>query len=159
MQTVKTSHVLAVRPGFTAEARRICGKFLRHCILLKNHVAEDVGHRHFGCRDEIKVVYVAVIHLSLLVGKLACAVARCLVNHKRRLHFQIAALASLVEEESLESTLQTCHLADVYGESGSGDFHAEVEIDEVELLAEVPVAERVFGKVGDYTTLFHHHIV
>ena len=55
--------------------------------------------------------------------------------------------------------MQTCHLADIYGESGTGNLHAEVEVDEVVFLAEVPVAERVLAQVGYLSAFLHYHVV
>ena len=100
-----------------------------------------------------------MIHLPLLVGQLACAVARCLVDHIGRLHLEVAALACLLEEESLEGALQAGHLADVDGETGPGDFHTHVEVYEVELLAEVPVAQGVGRQFGYHAAFLDHHVV
>ena len=82
-----------------------------------------------------------------------------MVDHKRRLYLQIAALAGLVEEESLKGALETSHLANVYGESGSGNLHAKVKVHKIVLLAEIPVAKGVIAQIGFLSPLLHHHVV
>ena len=84
-----------------------------------------------------------MVHLTFLVRQLACAIARGSVDNCRRHDFGISALASLIEEEVDESTLQTCTLTDVYGESCTGNLHAQVEVDEVVLLGEFPVGQGI----------------
>ncbi len=100
-----------------------------------------------------------MIHLGLLVGELACAVGRCLVDHIWRLDFGVAGLVGLVEEELDEGALQACAFADVDGESGSGDFHPEVEVDEVVFPCQVPVGKRVLGEVGHRAADFLDHVI
>ena len=80
-----------------------------------------------------------MIHLPLLVGQLTRAVARSLVHHRRRHDFGVAGGICLIEEELDESTLHAGTLADVNRETGAGDFHTKVEINQVILLGKFPV--------------------
>ena len=89
-----------------------------------------------------------MVHLALLVGELARAQSAGLIDHEGRLHLGIARLAGLVEEEGLQRALEAGHLADIDGEARTGDLDAEVEIDEVELLQQIPVTKGAFGKIG-----------
>ena len=75
MQTVQSTHVLAVAAGLAAEALCVCAVLDRQLCLVKNHVAVDIGDRNLGGGDEVEVVHLAVIHLSLLVRQLSRAVA------------------------------------------------------------------------------------
>ncbi len=89
-----------------------------------------------------------MIHLAFFVGQLSGADARCLVYYVGGLDFHIAGLVGFVEEELYERALQACAFADVNGESGAGDFHAEVEVDEVIFLGEVPVGQGFASEFG-----------
>ncbi len=86
--------------------------------------------------------------------QLSGAETRRLVDDVGRLHLGVSGLACLVEEERLEGALEACHLADVDGEAGAGDFHAEVEVDEVKLLQQVPVAEHLILRIGHVCQVF-----
>ena len=135
VQTVQTAHVLAIAACLATEASRVGTTLDGEVFLVQNLIAEDVGHRHLCCRDEVEVVKVAMIHLALLVGELSCAVARCFVHHERRLHLKVSALACLIKEECLKSALETCHLTDVKRESGTCDLYTQVKVDEAPFLA------------------------
>ena len=84
-----------------------------------------------------------MVHLTLLVGQLARAVAGSGVDHRGGHDLLVAGLAGLVKEEVDEGTLQTGSLAAIHGEAGAADLHAEVEVDEVVFLGQLPV--RQFG--------------
>ena len=84
-----------------------------------------------------------MVHLAFLVGKLAGAEARILVDHHRRLHFLVAGCSVIVEEEVDERALEFRSLVLIDGETGSGDLHAEVEVYDVVFLCEFPVRKRV----------------
>ena len=68
MQAVQAAHVLAVGAGFAAETGGVGGHLDGEILLVEDHVAEDVRHRHLGRRDEVEIVHRGVVHLSLLVG-------------------------------------------------------------------------------------------
>ena len=159
VQTVQSAHILAVRACLAAETSRISAILYGQVLLVKYYVAEDVCHRNFGRRNEVEVVKIAVIHLPLLVGQLSCTIAGCLIHHIRRLYFKIPALARLVKEKRFKRPLQTCHLAYIYRETGTGDFNTEVEIYQIELLTQIPVAKSVSREFWYHATLFHHYIV
>ena len=75
MKAVEPAHILAIASGLATPARRIGAIFLRKVIAGYDHVAIHIGDRHLCRGDQIQVVKIHMIHLSLLVGKLACAVA------------------------------------------------------------------------------------
>ena len=80
-----------------------------------------------------------MIHLSLLVRQLACSKSGSLVDNQWRLNLEITGLAGLVEEELDKGTLQTCALAHIDRETCSRDLHAQVKVDEVVFLGQVPM--------------------
>ena len=83
MQTVETAYILAIAAGLATEACRVGAILDGELVGWDYHVAIQVGDGHLGCRDEIELVLVDEIHLTLFVGKLACAVARSLVHYIR----------------------------------------------------------------------------
>ena len=84
-----------------------------------------------------------MIHLTFLVRQLTCAVTRGGIHHRWRHNLRITALAGLVEEEVDEGALQTGTLAYIHGESGTGDFYAQVKVDKVVFLGELPVGQGI----------------
>ena len=75
VQTVKSADIFSIRTGLTTETSRICTILYRKILLVKYHVTEYIGYRHLGRRYKIKVVKIAMIHLSFLVGQLARTIA------------------------------------------------------------------------------------
>ncbi len=84
-----------------------------------------------------------MIHLTLLIGQLTCAVTRSLVHHRWRHDLRVTALASLVQEEVDQCTLQSGALTDVHRESGTSNLHAQIKVDEVVFLGEFPVGQGI----------------
>ena len=146
VQAVQAAHVLAIRACLAAEALGVGAVLDGEVFLVEDDVAVDVRHGHLGGGDEVEVVQLAVVHLALLVGQLACAVARSSVHHRGRHHFRVAGGACLVQEEVNQCALQSCALAFVDGEARAGDFHAQVEVDDVILLGQFPVGQGVLGQ-------------
>ena len=159
VQTVQTAHVLAVGACLAAEAGGVGGHLDREVLLVENHVAVDVRHGHFGRWNHVEVVDRGVVHLLLLVGQLAGAEARRLVDHHRRLDLQIAGLGVAVEEVVDERALQTGALSLVDGESGAGELHAQVEVDDVVLAGQLPVGQCILGQLGVALDELDHQVV
>ena len=141
MKAVQATHVLAIASCLTTEALSVGTVLDWQLLLVENHIAIDIGDWHLGSWDEVEIVDLAVIHLTLLVRELASAVARCLVDHCRRHDFSISRLVSLSEEEVDERTLQTGTLTDINREASTSDLHTKVEVDEVVFLCKFPVRE------------------
>ena len=123
-------------------------------FLVKNLVAEDIGHGDFCCRYQEKVVKIGMIHLPFLVRKLTCAQARSFIDNIRRLDFYIARLACFIKEESFECTLETCHFADIYWETCPRNLHPEVEVYEIIFLQQVPMAEGIIAQLRHVSDIF-----
>ena len=159
VQTVEATYILAVAACLAAETCRVGAVLFGKLFLAEDHVTVDIGHGHFCRGDKIEVIYLTVVHLSLLVGELSCAVARCCVDHIGRFYLKVTCLVGLVEEELDEGALQACSFTDIYRESGAGDFHTQVEVDEVVFFSEIPVGEGVFTEFRHRAAGFLHHIV
>ena len=148
MQTVESAHILAIATSLATEALCVGTVLDGKILLVEDDITVDICYRYLGGGDEIEVVNLAVIHLSLLVGQLTCAVTRGLVNNRRRHNLGVAGGTCLVEEEIDESSLKAGSHTDIYGETGSGDLHAKVEVDKVVFLCQLPVGQlslTIFG--------------
>ena len=55
--------------------------------------------------------------------------------------------------------MQAGTFAFIDGEACAGDFHAQVEVDDVILLRQFPVGQGVLGKLGFHTAHLHHEVV
>ena len=55
--------------------------------------------------------------------------------------------------------MQAGTLAFIDGETCAGDFHAQVEVDDVILLRQFPVGQGVLGQLGFHTAHLHHEVV
>ena len=84
-----------------------------------------------------------MVHLPLLVRKLAGAESGCLVDHHRRFNLKVTCLGVDVKEEVDEGSLKPCSLSFVNRESCPGKLYSEVEVDNVEFLCKFPVRECV----------------
>ena len=100
-----------------------------------------------------------MVHLALLVRELAGTETGSGIHHHRRLNLQIAGLGVAVEEEIDEGSLKSRALALVNRESCAGDLHAEVEVDDVQLLGKLPVRECVRSQIRYLIAHLDHEIV
>ena len=100
-----------------------------------------------------------MVHLPLLVGKLARAEARRFVHHQRGHHLRVARFRVAVEEEGDEGSLQSCSLSLIDGESGSRELHAQLEIDNAVFARQFPVWKRPFGQCLGQRRDFDHFVL
>ena len=152
VQTVQTAYVFTIRAGFAAEAGGVGGHFDREILFVEDDIPIDVRYGNFGRRNQIEVVDRSVVHLSLLVGQLSGTESRSLVYHDRGLYFEVSCTGVVFEEEVDQGTLQTGTLAFVDGESRSGQFDAQVEIDQIVFAGQFPMRK---GIVGERTMILH----
>ncbi len=159
VQSVEASHMCAPRARLTAEAGGVCHVLHRQYGSIKDHIAVDICYGHLSSGYQIKVINANVIHLPLLVGQIACAEARLLIDHYGRFNFTVAGLLTLVEEEVYECSLEPGTLALVDGKTRAGNFDPKVEINYVILPYQVPVGEGSFIKMRYGAAAAHHHVV
>ena len=143
VQAVQAAHILAVAACLATEALRVGAVLDGEFLLVEDDIAVDVRDRHLGGGDEVEVIDLGVVHLSFFVWQLACAVAAGSIHDCRRHDLGVAGLVGFGEEEVDEGALQLGSLADIDGEAGAGDLHAQVEVDEIVFLGEFPVGERL----------------
>ena len=159
VQAVEPPHIFAIRAGLPTEACRISGVANRELRLVEYHVAIEIGDGYFGGRYEIEVVFVAMVHLALLVGELSGAITRSGIDHIGGLHFEITGFAGAVEEEADEGSLQAGTFTFINGESGSGDFHAQFKVDEVVFAGQFPVGQSIGRQIGHDSARTLHDVV
>ena len=75
METVKSSHVLAIASCLATEALCVSAILYWEIFLVNDNVTINICHRHLGCWYEIEVVNLTMIHLTFLVWQLSCTIA------------------------------------------------------------------------------------
>ena len=158
MQTIQSPHILAITAGLATKASRISAALDRQIFLIENLIAENIRDRHFGRRNQIEIIHLGMIHLPLFIRQLPRSITRSLVYHKRRLYLQIARLACLIQEECFQRTLQARHLTDIHRKTRTGDLNAEIKINQIIFLTQIPVTQGIGRKLRNHAALFHHHI-
>ena len=148
MQAVKSAYILAVRAGLAAEALGVSAVLYWQLLLIQDNIAVDVGYGNLGCRNQIEVINLTVVHLALLVGQLSCAVTRCGVNYGRRHDLSVTGLVSLGQEEIDECALQLCTFSYIYGESCACYLYTQVKVNQVVLLGQFPMRNLGVGVLG-----------
>ena len=149
MQTIQATHILTVRACLTTETFRVCAVLDREVLLVENYVTIDVCDRYLSSWNQIEVIHFAMVHLSFLVWKLTCAVARSSIHHRWRHDFCVARLACFIEEEIDKCTLETSTLTFIYREACARNLHTEVEVDEVVFLGKFPMWQLSFCILGN----------
>ena len=124
MQAVQSAYVLTVAAGLAAEALGVGAHLDGQLLFIDDHVAVEVRYRYLCCRDQIQVVHLAVVHLTLLVGQLSRAVSAGSIHYRRRHDLRITGFGGFGEEEVDECALQSCSLTDIDGETGTRDLDA-----------------------------------
>ena len=139
MQSIESSHILAVGASFASEARAVCSIFHWQVVTGNNFITQHVGHRNFCGWNGVKIVDGHVVHLTFFVGQLTGAIGRGFIHEKGRNHFGVARFSVLVQKPLDQGTLQTRALASVYGKSSAGNFNTSFKINETIYFSEVPV--------------------
>ncbi len=109
-------------------------------------VAVDVRDRHLGGGGEVQAVALDGVHLRLLVGDLAGAAGRVLVDEDRRPDLGVAALGRHVEEQTDERAHEARAGAGVQDEARAGDLGPALEVEQVQARADVPVRRPIPGR-------------
>ena len=159
VQAVQSADILAVAAGLAAETLAVTHALDGQLLGVDHLATEDISDGYLSGGNHIEAVEGDGIHLALLVGQLAGAETRSLVDHQRRLNLQEAGVGGLVEEEVDEGALEAGTLALVEGKAGASHLVSQLKVDDIVLGAEVPVGKRVGGQVRLMAELGHHHVV
>jgi len=62
--------VCPIATSFSAEARRVGSTTDRQIAFIEQRISENIGYRHFSCRNKVKIIYPYVVHLSFFVRQL-----------------------------------------------------------------------------------------
>ncbi len=107
---------------------------------LQGFVAVDVGDGDFGGGNQPEILALALEQVFLELGQLAGAEQAAGVHHEGRQHFGVAVLAGVhVEHEVDERALQFGPQVPVEREAGAGDFGGALQVEDAQILAQVPV--------------------
>jgi hypothetical protein len=109
-------------------------------LLGENLPVMDVGDGHLGRGNEVVVPCFELEQVFLELRQLPRAGHGGAVDHERRQHLRIAVLAGMqVQHKIDEGALQQGAVAQVQGKPRPGDFRGTLEIEDVQVLADVPV--------------------
>ena len=100
-----------------------------------------------------------MVHLTFLVGQLACSVTGSGINYCRRHDFQITGFAGFVQEEVDQRALQLRTFSFINRETGSCYLYAQVEIYQIIFFCQFPVRQCIFGEFGFHTAHFLYYII
>ena len=100
-----------------------------------------------------------MIHLTFLVGQLACTIARRFIYDIRGLDFFISGLPCFIKKELNQCTLQSRAFATIYRETCAGYLHSEVKVYYIVFFCKIPMRKSVFRQIGHYSASLFDHIV
>src|SRR3990170_236530 len=141
------SHVLAVRARLRAEAGGVCRHFQREPLSRQDLVADDVGHRHLRGRDEEVVGPSHPEEIFLELGQLPRAEKGRGVGQEGRQHLQVPVLPRVdVQHEVDERPLEKRTGPQAQAETGPGDLRRPLEIEDLQVGADVDVIAHREGK-------------
>src|SRR5690606_36389955 len=132
-------HMSAVTSGFSAVTLRKGCVFKRQVCFINNYIAVHIGHGYFGGGDQIQVIFIDEIHLSLLVRQLACTITGGFVHHVWRINFFISCFHVPVQKELNQSALKTCSFAQIYRKTCTSDLISEFKSNQVVFLGQFPM--------------------
>jgi len=130
---------IGVLPDLPPERGEVCGVVDREVLDIQDLVLEQVGDRNLRGRVEEHVVPLEVVHVVLEVGVLPGSDDGVLVDDHRGEELGVALVLMGVEEEVDEGPLEPCAVALEAVESASGDLHASVEVDDIQVLGDLEV--------------------
>ena len=159
METVESADILTIRTGLTAEAGCICSKLLRESIFRKDDITENISHRDLSRRNQIEIIEADIVHLGLLVRKLACTETGSGIDYHRRLDFLVSGRCIAIEEIVDESSLKLRSLSFIYRESSACNLDSEVKIYDIIFLRKLPVRKGIFGEIRLRTAFLYDEIV
>ena len=159
MQTVQSAHIFSIRAGFATETLRIGAVLDRQLLFIEDNITVDISNRDFGCRDQIKIIHFAMIHLPFLVRQLARTITGSSIHNCRRHDFRITGFTGFIQEEVNQRTLQLRTLSLVNRETGTCDLHSQVKIDQVIFLCQFPMGQCVFRQFRFHTAHLFNLII
>ena len=130
------ARVAPVGTGLAAEARCMRDELQRQLFQRHDLVAHHVGDRHFGGRNQVKILLTFFTHLArhakqvfLKFWQLSGTTHRIGIDQIRHIHFGVAVLVGMrVEHELRERAVQPRQPALQQREARAADLHGGVEI-------------------------------
>src|SRR5690349_5668718 len=132
-----------VLPGgtrFAAKAGCVRGVRERQLRPVEDFVAMQIGHGHFGGRNEKQIVRRRLVRVFFEFRQLARADHAVAANEERRLDLDVAVLAGVqVEHEVDQGAHEPGSAAHEHGEPRAGELRATREIEDAERFSQLPV--------------------
>lgn len=119
--------------SFATEAGCVSGVADGQLFLLQDFFAMQVCDRDLSGRDEVKVIFRAVINLVAKLGQLTGADEAFWTDKVRRVDLRVAVLAAVeIEQKVDQCTLQARSRSTINDESAARDFDASLEVQHAE---------------------------
>src|SRR5690242_3902151 len=124
MLTDQPAHVLAVRSGLTAKARRVGCVTNRQLASVEDLATMEIGERHFGRGNQKEIpLSVDLEEVRFELWQISCTGQRRTIHEERRFDFQIAMLLRMkVEHEVDQGALETRACAAQHRKSRARNF-------------------------------------
>jgi hypothetical protein len=143
VQPVQPPDVLSVTARLPPETGRVGASQDRKLRLVEDLVAEEIGQRHLRGRDREQAVGRRLVHLALLVGKLAGGRRARRIHEDRRVHLGISGQSVLLQKETHEGAHEARRVPHVERKSRSRDLGAAREIEQALESGDLPVRDGV----------------
>ena len=159
MKAIEPAYIFTVRAGFPTEALCISAVFNRKLLFIQNDVTVDIGYRNFSRRNQIEIVYFAMVHLSFFIRKLSGSIAGSSVYNCWRHDFGISGFTCFIQEKVNQCALQLSSFAFVNRKTCTGYFYTQIKVNQVVFLSQFPMGECICGKLSFHTSHFLNYIV
>src|SRR5882757_7824235 len=144
MPALDAPYVAAGRHLLAPKARRVSRHVNRQPIFVESFVAMKTGQWHLGGWDEPEIIFVVMVHRVGVLRQMPSAGDRLAIDHQRRNYLEVPLLLSLdIEHPRDQRAFEPRTRAAQDIETRPGEFHAAIEIDDPEILAEFPMRERL----------------
>ncbi len=144
--------VLAVRSGLVAEAGSIRRIANRQIGFSEDFIPVDIGDRNFRSRNQEKINIFCMKKIVFKLGELSGPRHGVSVYHKGRKRFNVIMLGCMqVEHEVNQRPFQPGTGPLEQGKTGAGELASSFKIEDVEVLADIPVSLRLKSEIRNFT--------
>ena len=132
----------------------------RQLVRAQDLVVVEIRDRNLRRRDQEEVLLRDVEHVLFKFRKLSGSRHRHSVHHERRKDLCVSVLLRMqVEHEVDDRSLQACSQSLVDRESGAGDLGGSLEIEDVQILSDIPVGLLFKIKYTRFAPFPEFHVV
>src|SRR5882757_3476236 len=144
MPALDAAYVAAGRHLLAPKARRVSRHVDWQPIFVESLIAMETGQWHLGSWDEPEIIFVVVVHRVGVLRQMPGAGDGLAIHHQGRNYLEVTLLLSLdIEHPRDQRAFESRTRAAQDIETRPGEFHAAIEIDDPEILAEFPMRKRL----------------